>query len=238
MNFLELVNDVSLRVNETSLDSSNFASAQGYYSSAKSAVNSSIRMLNQDAFQWPFNYVEYEQVLTAGTMRYEQAVNAKSLDFNTFRVKRDDTFGNKTELLSIVDYEEHLNKHVDDEYNTADTSIRGLPRSVIRAPGNMFLLHPSPKEDYTLVYEYYALPIDLDLYSDVPSTPASFRHVIVDGAMYYINTFRNDNESAQMALGKFREGVKQMRSIYMNRYEYVRDTRTHGSSAATNDRVS
>jgi hypothetical protein len=238
MNFLELVNDVCNRVNETELTSANFATAKGFYSTAKNAVNSSIRMINQNEFQWPFNYVESEDILTAGTMRYETPANAKAVDYNTFRVKRDDTFGNRTEMLRELDYEEFLNRYADDEYNTSNTSIRGLPHRIVRAPGSMFLVYPSPKEDYTLIYEYYSLPVDLNLYSDVPTTPDAFRHIIEDGAMHYVNNFRNDNESAQIALGKFDKGVKSMRSIYINRTEYVRDTRTHGSNVKTNDRVS
>jgi hypothetical protein len=238
MNFLQLVNDICNRVNETELTSANFATAKGFYSTAKNAVNSSIRMINQNEFQWPFNYVESEDILTAGTMRYETPVNVKAVDYNTFRVKRDDTFGNRTEMLREMDYEEFLNRYADDEYNTSDTSIRGVPQRIVRAPGSMFLVYPAPKEDYTIIYEYYSLPVDLNLYSDVPTTPDSFRHIIEDGAMHYINSFRNDNESAQISLGKFGTGVKSMRSIYINRTEYVRDTRTHGSSAKTNDRVS
>jgi hypothetical protein len=238
MNFLQLVNDVCNRVNETELTSVNFATAKGFYSTAKNAVNSSIRMINQNEFQWPFNYVESEDILTAGTMRYETPGNAKAVDYNTFRVKRDDTFGNRTEMLRELDYEEFLNRYADDEYNTSNTSIRGLPHRIVRAPGSMFLVYPSPKEDYTLIYEYYSLPVDLNLYSDVPTTPDAFRHIIEDGAMHYVNNFRNDNESAQIALGKFDKGVKSMRSIYINRTEYVRDTRTHGSNVKTNDRVS
>jgi hypothetical protein len=238
MNFLQLVNDVCARVNETELTSANFAEARGFYSTAKNAVNSSIRMINQNEFQWPFNYVESEDILTAGTMRYETPANAKAVDYNTFRVKRNDTFGNRTEMLRELDYEEFLNRYADDEYNTGNTSIRGVPHRIVRAPGSMFLVYPSPKEDYTLIYEYYSLPVDLILYSDVPTTPEAFRHIIEDGAMHYINNFRNDNESAQISLGKFGTGVKSMRSIYINRTEYVRDTRTHGSNVKTNDRVS
>ena len=55
-NYLELVNDLNRRVNETELSSSNFAAATGFYNTAKDAINSSIRLLNQEQFQWPFNF--------------------------------------------------------------------------------------------------------------------------------------------------------------------------------------
>tara|TARA_B110000908_G_scaffold160450_1_gene203683 strand:+ start:355 stop:1080 length:726 start_codon:yes stop_codon:yes gene_type:complete len=238
-NYLNLVNDLSRRVNETELASGDFPTATGYYNTAKDAINSSIRLLNQEAFQWPFNYVEQEDILTAGDLRYDYPSNAKTLDFNTFRIKRNSTLGNETVLLKKMDYEEYLSKFIDDEYNTSDTGIRSLPRFIVRAPGNQFIVYPSPDQAYELIYEYYALPVDLILFSDVPDVPEAYRHILVDGAMYYVQIFRNDNESANMSLNKFKEGLSNMRSIYLNRYEYVRDTRilNHGSYSS-NARVS
>jgi len=238
-NYLELVNDLNRRVNETELAASNFPTATGFYNTAKDAINSSIRLLNQEAFQWPFNYVEQEDTLTAGDLRYDVPANAKTLDHNTFRIKRNATFGNETVLLKCLDYEEYLSKHIDDEYNNTDVGIRALPRSIVRAPGNQYVVYPSPDKAYELVYEYYSLPVDLILHSDVPSAPEAYRHILVDGAMYYVQIFRNDNESANMSLDKFKEGIKNMRSIYINRYDYVRDTRVARSGfSASHARVS
>lgn len=237
-NYLNLVNDLSRRVNETELTSANFPTATGYYNTAKDAINSAIRLLNQEAFQWPFNFIEQEDTLTAGDLRYDYPSNVKTVDFNTFRIKRNATFGNETKMLKVMDYEEYLSKYVDDEYNTSDTGIRSTPRYIIRAPGNQYIVYPAPDQAYELVYECYTLPVDLVLYSDVPDVPEAYRHIIVDGAMYYIQIFRNDNQSAMMSLDKFKEGIKNMRSIYINRYEYVYDTRVGRGSSTLNDRIS
>ena len=237
-NYLNLVNDLSRRVNETELTSANFPTATGYYNTAKDAINSSIRLLNQEAFQWPFNFTEQEDTLTAGDLRYDYPANTKTIDFNTFRIKRNSTFGNETKMLKVMDYEEYLGKYVDDEYNTSDTGIRSIPQFIIRAPGNQYIVYPSPDQAYELVYEAYALPVDLILYSDVPDVPEAYRHIIVDGAMYYIQMFRNDNQSALMSLDKFKEGIKNMRAIYINRFEYVYDTRVGDGRSTRNGRVS
>jgi len=223
-NYLELVNDLNRRVNETELDSTSFAGATGFYNTAKDAVNSSIRLLNQEAFQWPFNFLEQEDVLTAGDMRYDIPYNAKTVDYNTFRIKRNTSFNNTTVMLKRMDYEEYLAKHVDDEYNE-NASVRKIPTHIIQAPGNQYIVYPSPDQDYELVYEMYSLPVDLILFSDVPSVPEAYRHIITDGAMYYVQMFRNDNQSAGMSLSKFNDGVKNMRSIYINRFEYIYDHR-------------
>lgn len=237
-NFLGLVNDLNGRVNEVPLTSSNFASAEGYYSMAKEAVNSSLRYINQDKFTWPFNYVQQEDVLTAGTVRYAIPDNAKHVDYNTFRIKRNSTFGTTTQKLSQMDYEEFLDKYADAEYNTSNTSIRDMPKFIIRGPGNEYLVYPSPDKAYELVYEYYILPVDLNLYTDVPTVPQAFRHIIVDGAMFYIYSFRGDIENADRSFNRFDMGLKDMRSIYINRFEYLRDTRVPQRSVNVYERLS
>lgn len=232
--FLGLVNDVAQRVNEIELTSTNFSSAIGFYAQAKQSINSSIQFINQDVYSWPFNYVSQEDTLTAGTNRYSYQSNAKWVDFNTFRIKRNASFGNDTQYLRQMDYEEYLRKHSDDEYNTTDTSIRRLPEYVAQSPNQEYIVWPVPDEAYVLEYEYYTLPTDLSAFDDVPTLPADFRHVIVDGAMYYNYMFRGDYEAADRLYAKFQEGIKNMRKNYVNRYEYVRDTRVMRTNGLSN----
>lgn len=223
--FLGLTNDVNRRLNEVELTSSTFASAVGFYSSLKEGVNSALRTINHQEFEWPFNHILAEEELSTGVTRYSYPSDAKSVDMDSFRIKRDATLGNETKRLRILSYEDYLDKHVDDEYNTGDTSIRSIPTHVFRSPSQEFGVHPVPDKDYPLVYEYYTFPADLILYSDVPTVPEQFRSIIVEGAMYYAYMFRGDNESSQLSLQKFNQGIKDMRGIYINRYEYLRDTR-------------
>lgn len=224
-NFLNLVNDVCGRVNETRLTSANFASANGFYSTAKEAVNSAIRFINQHEFEWPFNHNTYEQVLTPGTVRYAYPDNTKTVDFESFRVKRDNVLLNETVPLQLITYEEYLSYLSDAEYNTTDTGIRAVPYFVFRSPDLKYGVYPVPNQAYTLVFERYILPTDLVAHNDEPTLPDSFRHIIVDGAMYYVYFFRGDVETADRLYQKFQDGIKNMRSLYINRYDYIRDTR-------------
>ena len=89
--FLGLVNDVNHRLNEVKLTSSNFAAATGYYSLAKDAVNSAIRHIQQEEFEWPWNHVQEELVLSAGSMRYYYPTDAKTINMNSFLIKRDNS---------------------------------------------------------------------------------------------------------------------------------------------------
>ena len=230
-NFLGLVNDVNRRLNEVELTQANFATAVGFYSAAKDSVNAAIRSINQMQFEWPFNHVDRDETLTPGLVRYSYPYDAKTIDLESFRIKRDDTLGNATQKLKVLSYEEYLDKYVDYEYNSSNTGVRSMPKMVFRTPSQEFGLVPPPDKAYTLAYEYYRLPVDLVSYSDVPSLPEQFRYVVLEGSMYHCYIFRGNNQDAALQLGKFEDAIKNMRSIYINRYDYLRDTRVNlGSS--------
>ena len=220
--FLGLVNDVNRRLNEVELTEANFSSAIGYYAQAKDAVNSALRHINYEQFEWPFNHATQEEYLSAGVTRYQFPSDLKTPDMDTFRIKANSTFNNATSKLRIMSYEEYLDKHVDQEYNTSDSG--DLPTYVFRSPDMGYGVVPAPKENYEIVYEYYRIPVDLISATDVPTIPEVFRHVVNDGAMYYAYMFRSDLESAQLSMQRFDMGIKNMRTVYINRYDYVRST--------------
>ena len=224
--FIGLVNDVNRRLNEVEVNSTDFPTATGFYSFAKDAVNHSIRHINQEEFNWPWNYVEDNTSLVAGVMRYTFPFDAKTVDFNTFRIKRSSTLNTDTQKLKICNYEDYLNRYVDDEYNSA-TNIRGVPDKIIRTPNREFIVHPSPDKAYTLVFEYYTNGYDLDLHTDTPTLPEQYRYVIIDGAMYYVYHFRGDMGAANNALQRFEQGIKHLRTLHINRPDYLRDTRVY-----------
>lgn len=236
--YIGIVNDVNRRLNEVELSTSNFTTATGFYAHIKDAVNSSIRDINQTHYEWPFNYVEADETLTAGTTRYAFPSDAGSIDFDSFRVKEDTTLGNKTVKLGIISYEDYLDRFVDQEYGD-NASKREVPSGVFQAPGLEWGVTPPPDQAYEVVYEYYRVPVDLISETDVPSIPERFRHIIVDGAMYHAYMFRSNEQAAGIAKGKFEEGLKRMRTILVNRYHYVRSTaiQQSGSISSFGDRV-
>jgi len=222
-NFLGLVNDVNRRLNEVELTSSNFAGAVGFYSTVKDAVNSAVREINQQQFEWPFNHDTQRESLIAGEVRYFIPRDVKTLDMDSFRIIRDSDLGNSTARLKLISYEDYLDKYLDYEYNDA-TNLRAVPQYVFRTPSLEYGVVPPPDKAYPIAYEYYRSPVDLNLHSDVPSIPEDFRYVILEGAMIHAHTFRGDNESSQLSAQKFSAGIKDMRTLYINRYEYIRST--------------
>lgn len=220
--YLGIVNDVAARFNETVLTSSNFSTSSGYYSVLKEAVNSSLRHINQNHFQWPFNHRTEDLDLDAGVSRYTPPDNAKYVDYSTFRVRRNSSLGvAQGKKLTEISYSEYLEKYIDQEDET-DSTKGSLPLYVAAAPDGDFVVAPMPDKDYEITYEYYAYPVDLVLSTDVPEVPERFRHVVVDGAMYYSYMFRDNVEQAGMSLNKFEQGLKQMRLLLVNDATYFR----------------
>ena len=230
-NYLGLVNEVNRRLNEVELTSSNFATASGFYNSAKDAVNASLRHINHEESNWPWNHVLEEETLTAGVTRYDYPTDAKLIDMNSFRIKKDASLSVGTTKLKLLDYQEYLDKYVDYEYNSG-SDTQTVPRNIVRAPSQEFIVIPTPDKAYELVYEYYRNPVSLELWDDVPSVPLEFKHIIVDGAMFYAYQFRADTQASQIAQGKFETGIKYMRSLYINRYDYVRSTVLNRSTSS------
>ena len=225
-NYLDLVNEINRRLNEVELTSTNFATATGFYSFIKDSVNSSIRHIHQEEFEWPWQHREENEILVAGVTRYSYPTEAKSINIDSFRIKRNDSLNISTQKLKVLDYEEYLDKWVDYEYNSS-TGIRTTPRYVSRSPSRELLFVPTADKAYEIIYEYYATGVDLENHDDVPVIPEQYRYIIVDGAMYYVYQFRGDMQAANLGLQKFEQGIKQIRSININRTEYLRDTRVH-----------
>ena len=221
--FLGLVNDVNNRLNEVELDSTNFATATGYFSFAKDAVNSSIRHINQEEFQWPWNHVTYTETTTTGTARYSYPNDAKTIDMNTFRLKPSSTLNVGASKLQIMSYEEYIERHPESEYSTGD----GVPTHVIRTPSRELIFYPNPNAAYDIDYEYYRSGYDLINATDVPALPEQYRFCIIDGAMHYVYQFRGDSQNSQLAQQKFEQGIKHLRSLNINRMDYLRDTRVY-----------
>ena len=121
----------------------------------------------------------------------------------------------------------------DDVVVTQFDNNSGVPRNIVRTPDNNYLLYPFPDKQYTIVFDFFTLPVDLTAVTDVPSLPEQFRTVIVEGAMYTAYMFRGETQEATIMKSNFEEGIKNMRTLYINKYDYVSSTLITRSSASS-----
>ena len=219
--YLDITNEVIARMNEVALTSTNFTSARGFQVQCKNAVNDAINYINQREFGWPFTHATTTQTLVAGQTRYTIPADTQSVDYDTFRISKDDTLGVSGITLRIMDYKEYTQKYIEQE---TTTNVGAVPIYVFRSPDNNYGLYPYPDKAYTLTFEYYKKPIALSAHGDVPLVPEQYRQVIVDGATAYSYQYRGEAQQYGINFSRFDDGIKQMQTILLNRADYVRST--------------
>ena len=110
LTFLTLTNEVLTRMNEVVLTSANFTDARGVQVQAKNAVNEAIRHINQKEFAYPFNHATNTSTLVPGIVRYTIPTDTKHIDYNTARIKKDDSINSAGINLRKLNYNEYISK--------------------------------------------------------------------------------------------------------------------------------
>ena len=100
----------------------------------------------------------------------------------------------------------------------------GIPKNIVRTPDNNYLLFPYPDKAYNLVFDYYTFPSDLSAHGDITTVPDRFAPVVVDGATAYVYQYRGELNQYQLNFERFEQGIKNMQSLLINKYEYLRST--------------
>ena len=307
--YLTLTNNVLGRLNEVQLTASNFDSARGIQTQTKEAINQSIRFINQKEFAFPFNHATETKTLTAGTVRYSLPTSTKHVDYNTFRLIKDNDLATSGGKLGILQYNDYVNNYITQEDEIVTTTLDGsltdsattvtvasttgfdsagtlhigneqitytgttsttftgatrgassttaaahsdatqvaqfeeggVPRYVVRSPDNGYLLYPFPTKSFSVKFDYYTFPTDLSSATDTTSIPARFDAVIIDGATAFVYQYRGETSQYQLNFARFEQGIKNMQTLLVNKFEYVRSTfipRTPTNVLDLNPRVS
>jgi len=219
--FLGLTNEVLARMNEVVLTATNFTAARGYQIQCQNAVNDAINYINQREYGWPFSHATQTETLVASQTRYTVPTGTQHVDYETFRISKDNTLGVDATTLRVLDYKEYVDKYIGQE---TSSGVGGVPNFVFRTPDNNYGLYPYPDKAYVLKYEYYSRPTALAAATDVPTVPEQFRQVIADGATAYAYQYRGEAQQYGLNFTRFEEGIKHMQSILLNRTDYVRST--------------
>jgi hypothetical protein len=221
--FLNLTNELLRRLNEVTIDQSDFATVRNVQALAKDSINSSIRRILQSAQEWPFTLTTYTQTLTAGTGTYAFPADTSSVDWESLYIKQLAAKNNQPQKLNVVSYTEYLEKYryIDE---TAESGDYTTPTVVYQTQEEKFGVHPLPDDAYEIEYKYWAYPADLTAFSDVCIIPDRFKHVVIDGAMMYMMRFRSNEQSAMVHQQAFDDGIRMMRRLLNDDNLYVRST--------------
>lgn len=222
--YLSLCNQVLRRLNEVEIAADDFANVRGVQALVKDAVKAAVAKINQAEFEWPFNAAEHTETLVAGQSEYTWPDYFKVSDFNSFQILKDDSLNTGYKTLTQIDRDVWYKSHRDEDYE-AGSAGRGIPDYVFPSHGNGFGVSPSPDKAYRIRFRYYLNYSDITNYNDVTRIPDSFDTVIVDGALYHLYMFKDNIESAQAAFMAFEKGIKDLQTLYINNYEYIRDSR-------------
>ena len=209
--YINLVNELLRRLNEVSINETDFTAARNVQALAKDAVNSAMREMLQEVQEWPFTLVTYEQTLTAGTSTYAFPSNYSSADWETFYLKK--LVNNAPKRLALITYDTYIDKHRPNEDSSASNTI---PQLVYMTQDNKFGVTPVPDDSYVIEYRYWLYPEDMINAADVCVIPERFKHILLDGAMIYIMRFRSNDQQASMHQQKFDDGIKMMRRLVMD----------------------
>ena len=100
----------------------------------------------------------------------------------------------------------------------------GVPEFVVRTPDNNYLLYPFPNKAYAIKFDYYTFPSDLSAHGDTTTVPDRFAPVIVDGATAFVYQYRGETQQYQLNFGRFEQGIKNMQTLLVNKFSYLRST--------------
>lgn len=213
--FLSLTNELLRRLNEVQIDQADFVNVKNVQALAKDAINSSIRQMLQDAQEWPFTLVTYEQTLVAGTNAYNFPADYSKADWDTFYIKQLTSENNTPKKLNLITYDQYLTYYRSVEDLSGETG-RTDPDYVYMTQDTKFGVTPVPDASYVVEYRYWKYPADLVAYDDTAVIPDRFKHVVIDGAMMYMMLFRSNEQSATMHSQKFEDGIKMMRRLVVD----------------------
>jgi len=110
----------------------------------------------------------------------------------------------------------------------------GVPDFVVRTPDNNYLLYPFPNKSITIKFDYYTFPTDMSAHGDTTTVPDRFAAVIIDGATAFVYQYRGETQQYQLNMQRFEQGIKNMQTLLINRFDYVRSTYIPQSSGASN----
>lgn len=213
--FMALANKLLRRLNEVEISQADFLSVRGVQALAKDAINASIAEIQNQQIEWSFNYSTGSQLLTVGTNLYNFPANCKKVDWNSFRLEKDDDLSINTKHLNFVSKDQWETMGKDQDLDASTDGV-GVPLMVFKGDGFQFGVTPSPTEAYTVLFDYYLNFTELTTYDTTSTIPSNYDEVIIQGAMWHFWGFRDDDVKMDKAEAKFKKMLGIMIPVHGN----------------------
>lgn len=207
--FVELTNKLLRRLNEVPLDvaGDGFDTTRSVQATAKDAINYSVRLIIDEAQEWPFLHTENTQTITSGTRKYAFPSGYSSADWDTFFLE-----GSNAAHLPMKSYDEYTRT---DRIDDTNGNATGIPQSIVQTYDDSFIVTPTPDATYSISYTYWSAGAELTLYNDACIIPTRWDYVIIEGAMMYMMKFRSNLQSAAASEQMFTDGIDKMRRVLL-----------------------
>jgi hypothetical protein len=217
--YINLVNRVLKPFNEVQLTEGNFATVNdGFHQHAKDTVNDAIYdiCIHEDTL-WPFLWnVGTVTTATDGTTVYDLSQDAAAVQWNSFKVIRDDLDEISATKINEIDYDIY-NKVFWARDNNMEDDEYGSPARIARTRDNRVVISPPSDKAYTIQYDYYSIPDRLVNSTDETVIPKQFSQIIIHRALQYLHMFRNDMEASQLSNIKYETNIANMKRILIRR---------------------
>jgi len=210
--YINLVNEALRRINEVTLNSSNFTNnLTGPQAFIKDAVNDALRDIYIDEMQWPFNYAQGTQVLTVGTQFYNLPADYAHVDYKSFYITKNipDTSVQGKQLF-YIDYQFWRDQIKERDDSLVSTGY-GIPDNVFRLANDKFGVTTVPDKAYSITFDYWKRFTPLVNFDDTSLVPDRYSGVIKDGVLKYAYLFREDIQQSAVQDERFKKGVSRMR---------------------------
>lgn len=214
--FLDMANKLLRRINEVEMTETNFVGARGVQALAKDAIVDTISKINATKFEWPFNAYEHTITLIPGINEYAWPVRFKVADWNSFQIQKDAELNIQAKTLRRINRDQWYSYQRDFDRDT-DPLGRRQPMYIFESHGTGFGVTPSPNREFILKYRYYVHPEVLVNPNDQTTIPAEYEYVIMNGALWYMALFKENEEHADRLQQRFKEDLTDMTNILIQK---------------------
>ena len=77
----------------------------------------------------------------------------------------------------------------------------------------------------------------MSAHGDTTTIPERFDSIIIDGATALVYQYRGETQQYQINFARFEQGIKNMQTLLVNRFDYLRSTyiprTSHGTTTST-----